>query len=85
MKKNLKYVLAAAIVGTGAYFLWKSKQQQKPKSFANLAAKKASTKDCASAPEVVQDAGGTCSLACENRDGDLMILQRPVPCPTAMV
>lgn len=83
MKKNLKYVLAAAVLGTGAYLWWKSKQA--PKSFANLAAKKVSTKDCALAPEVVQDAGGTCSLACESRDGDLIILQRPVPCPTAMV
>ena len=80
--KNLKYVLAAAIVGTGAYLWWKSKQQ-KPKSFANLA--KVSTKDCVSTPEVVQDAGGTCSMACESREGDLIILQRPVPCPSAMV
>lgn len=82
MKKNLKYVLVAAVVGTGAYLWWKSKQASKPKSFANLT-KKVSTKDCTSTPEVVQDAGGTCSLACDSREGDLIILQRPVPCPTA--
>jgi hypothetical protein len=36
MKKNLKYVLAAAVVGTGAYLWWKS--NQKPKIFANVEA-----------------------------------------------
>jgi hypothetical protein len=34
MKKSFKYVLVAAVVGTGAYLWWKS--NQKPKIFANL-------------------------------------------------
>ena len=75
----MKYLLLSAIFGTGYYLLWKSKKA--PNRFANLT-KKVSTKDCASTPEVVQDFGGTCSLACENTEGDLIILQRPVECVT---
>lgn len=82
MKKNLKYVLAAAVLGTGAYLWWKSKQQ-KPKSFANLASK-SKTSDCVTPLEIVQDAGGVCSTACENNQGDLIILKRPVACPAAV-
>ena len=67
----MKYLLLSAIFGTGYYLLWKSKKA--PNRFANLT-KKVSTKDCASTPEVVQDFGGTCSLACENTEGDLIIL-----------
>lgn len=34
MKKSFKYVLVAAVVGTGAYLWWKSNQPTKPKTFA---------------------------------------------------
>lgn len=71
--------LGVAALGVAAYLLWNKSQK---KSFVS---KKTKTSDCVSAPEVVQDASGTCSLVCENREGDLIYIQRPVPCPTASI
>lgn len=82
MKKSTKILLIIGVLGAGGYFYWKSKQNS-AKSFANL---KGSVlpQGCVTKPEVVQDASGKCSKACEDANGDLLILQNNVPCPQAV-
>ena len=75
MDKKTKILLGAVALGFGAYLLWNKSSK---KSFVSRGIK---NPDCMTTPEVVQDLLGVCSLVCENRDGDLIYLQRPVPCP----
>ena len=78
MNKKTQMWLGIAALGVAAYLIL---NKSKKKSFVSRG-KVVATSDCATAPEVVQDAGGTCSVVCENREGDLIYLQRPAPCPS---
>lgn len=78
MNKKTQMWLGIAAIGVAAYLIL---NKSKKKSFTARKGKVASA-DCVTAPEVVQDAGGTCSVVCENREGDLIYLQRPAPCPS---
>lgn len=53
MTKNTKMLIGIAVVGTAGYLLWK--QSQKPKSFANLTARRGVPFDPTQCPSCPQD------------------------------
>lgn len=87
MNKKLTMLLGVAAVGVGAYMLWQ--KSQKPKTFANLVSKRTlDTSQCVGPVEILTNNPYAnpvrCHYACENRDGDIIVLGGNPPCPSTL-